>query len=76
MRDAGQTVDDILTRLRADGATPVGCIRVLTETHGLSLAEAKPVVHDSPAWADQRAAHDELHADLARALSELDEGRG
>lgn len=36
---------------------------------GASPAEAKEIVHVSPAWADTRERHDELHRSLAQDLS-------
>ncbi len=37
-------------------------IKIVRELQGISLEDAKEVVHSSNAWADLRASHDRLHA--------------
>lgn len=68
---AGTGLDEVLARLRRAGFSPVDSIRAVRALTGGSLAEAKEVVHLSPAWADVRDRADELHRSL-----EEEAGRG
>jgi hypothetical protein len=52
------THDELLRALRAQGRSKLDSIRLLRAETGLSLADAKRVVLDSPVWADQRAGVD------------------
>jgi ribosomal protein L7/L12 len=63
--------DAVLARLRADGFSPVDSIKVTRAVLQVSLAEAKRLVHESPAWTDQREAWDELHDAAVLASADL-----
>jgi hypothetical protein len=63
---AGAREDEVLVRLRQRGLNKIDCIVVLREVTGMSLGDAKRVVHLSPAWADRREQDDALHEALSR----------
>ena len=60
--------EDALRYLRDAGMSIIQSMRAMTRARGYSLAEAKQLVHGSDTWADQRAANDEFHEQLARGL--------
>ena len=65
--------DEVLAQLRADGFSPIESMKVTRAVLQLSLRDAKALVHESPAWADQRQAWDELQdaaADVADNLTD------
>lgn len=70
MRDDGSSLDEILAHLRGEGHSVIGSIRVVRQTHGLSLAQAKWLVLNSPAWADHKAPHDAFVGELLHALGD------
>lgn len=61
--------DTVLERLRAEGFSQAQSIKATVERLGVSLAEAKRIVHLSPAWEDMRLANERLHRSLAEAAS-------
>jgi ribosomal protein L7/L12 len=65
-RDA--PLDELLAELRAAGASPIASIKLLHDSRGLSVGEAKLAVFTSPVWSDAKAAHDQLEADVEEAL--------
>jgi hypothetical protein len=67
----GKTTDDALAELRASGASIVECIVAVRSFRRCDLAEAKTVVHHSPAWADMREQHDRFHAELEQAAQKI-----
>lgn len=69
--DEGGAVDDIIAFMRAQGHGKIESIKVLHDLRKLTLAQAKNIVHFSPAWEDRREADDALHEDVARAVSEI-----
>jgi ribosomal protein L7/L12 len=71
LHDAGEGREVVLRDLRAAGASVIESLKVVRHIYGLSLEEAKPIVHLSDAWADLREAHDQLH----RSIEEAVEGR-
>ena len=64
------SLDAALGTLRANGASIVECIISVRSVRGCDLAEAKRVVHFSPAWADVRAQNEEFQAELEAAAGE------
>lgn len=65
--------DEALSRMRADGFSIVDSIKVTKSVLGVSLADAKRIVHDSSAWRDQRDSADRFHDSIeAVAASEFD----
>jgi hypothetical protein len=63
----GRQLDDVLGQLRQQGHDKFDTIRVLMGATGMSHAEAKLLVHNSPAWDDRREADEELDDHLWRA---------
>ncbi len=63
--------DEVLAQLRADGFSPVESMKVTRAVLQLSLRDAKRLVHESPAWADQSEAWDELQDAAVDAADEL-----
>jgi hypothetical protein len=64
---AGAIENEVLGRLRQHGLEKIDSIAVLKTATGMSLADAKRVVHFSPAWADRREQDDALGDALHRA---------
>lgn len=68
MLDRGASLDDALAALRADGCTIMESIKVIRTVAGLSLSEAKDLIHSSRAWSDVGA---ELKASHERLFDEV-----
>lgn len=68
LRDFG-VWDTVLEQLRAEGFSQSQSIKATVERLGVSLAEAKRVVHLSGAWADVRAENDRFHQALDETAS-------
>jgi len=66
--ERGLSTDEILAVLRAAGATPLPSMKVLRNTTGIGLGEAKRLVWLSPVWADELPAHVRLEDELLAAL--------
>ena len=73
LRAKGASIEDILVLLRQKGLSRIGSTRVLMEIEGLSLAEAKPVVHLSRAWADTREEAERFHEMLEEAARQIEQ---
>lgn len=69
--DCGASAEDVIAQMRRAGASVVETIIAMVRL-GLAadLGQAKPLVHLSHAWADQRAAFDALHDQLERAVDD------
>jgi ribosomal protein L7/L12 len=65
-------VDLRLAELKRSGAYPVYAIKAIRSEFGMSLREAKLRFAQSPAWAAEQAAGDQLHQQILDALG--DEG--
>jgi hypothetical protein len=63
------SVQQRLTQLMAEGATPVHAIKTIHLEFGLSLADAKREFSSSTAWQRQAASADGLHAEVMTALA-------
>ncbi len=61
--------DTVLEELRKEGFSQALSIKATVERLGVPLAEAKRIVHLSPAWEDLRPATDRLHQSLDEATS-------
>lgn len=72
----GKTLDQSLAALRAKGAGVIACIFAVKKFRDCDLAEAKEIVHFSPAWADRREEYDEFHAELEEIAKKIDEEGG
>ena len=66
----GDDPEQILAALRDRSATIIECMKVMIDVMGLSLREAKRLVHFSNAWADLREAHEAVHQLATEALLE------
>jgi hypothetical protein len=78
MTAAGHSLDDILEALREHSGSVIQSIKVIRDTLGIPLPEAKRVVHRSRVWSDMRDAFSELHevaeTQYAEATSEGENG--
>jgi len=74
LHNAGEGREAVLRGLRGAGASVIDSLKVVRQVYGISLEEAKPLVHLSDAWADLRQAHDELHRSILEALEDHSEG--
>jgi ribosomal protein L7/L12 len=54
-------LDDVISRMRSLGLNKIECIKVIRAHLGVSLGEAKDIVHLSPAWADRFDSDNALH---------------
>ncbi|WP_257168496.1 hypothetical protein [Bradyrhizobium sp. SRS-191] len=69
---AGATTDDLVRHLRDGGCWKIDSIVVLRAALGITLQEAKAIVHVSPVWSDTREQDEALHDALFEAAeSEL-----
>jgi len=66
-------VEQALVDLKDRGFAPVEAIKTIYEIYGLSLAEAKPALAGSTAWAREGAAADRLHTNVLGVLAKEQE---
>jgi len=59
LRQEGRSRDEALKVLRTESADPIQCIVALKETERVGLAEAKRILHESPAWTEVLRENDE-----------------
>lgn len=69
---AGQSVEDILSSFRSQGANKIDCIVLMTRLTNISLGEAKRVVHLSATWSDFKEPDEEFHEQLWKAIKQSD----
>lgn len=69
----GETLDDMLVWLRAQGASRVDSIVVLNGAAGMRLKEAKHMIHFSAAWADMKEQQERFWDELEAAAVEIRE---
>ena len=60
----GAKLEEIVRTLREGGFSKVQSIKALVDLGQATMAEAKPIVHYSPTWADVRARDEEFHRKL------------
>jgi len=72
----GKALDDALSELRSEGASILQCMAAVEHVKKCGLAQAKRLVHFSPAWADVREANDKFHEELEELARESDEPGG
>jgi ribosomal protein L7/L12 len=70
MKLNNQTREDILRKLRDDGANKLESMRVLARLEGLDLGEAKKIVHFSETWKDVQQSDEQLIEDFERVARE------
>jgi hypothetical protein len=68
----GKTQDEALTALRTKGLSIIECIIAVQKFRRCDLAEAKEIVHFSPAWADMREQHEKFHRELEEIANEIE----
>ena len=69
--DDGAGLDSALAKIRERGATIIESIVAVRSVQKSDLVEAKRLVHDSPAWSDLRAQHEEFLDELERLEQEV-----
>ncbi len=75
LRSGGATDEDILRYLRKAGLTILECIQVLRATTGMSLSDAKHIVHFSDTWSDHRSDHDRFQELLGDVVETIERKR-
>jgi ribosomal protein L7/L12 len=70
-RDAGLSLEDALTQLRAQGATPMEAIKAIRAAEGVSLAQAKTIFSSSAAWAREVEASRPLQEEAIAILTSM-----
>lgn len=74
LQQSGEGTEAILVRLRAEGFSILQCIASMREVGGMSLREAKLIVHSSKAWSDvipqYEALQERLHDQVERIIDE------
>jgi hypothetical protein len=60
LRNAGESAEEILRDFRRRGLTKVESVAVLAGCSGISLTDAKRIVHESATWADAKARDDSI----------------
>ena len=70
----GVDMDDVLCRLRADGATIIECVKVVREIEAMHLGRAKEIVDASTAWADRFAENDDLRTTAIEGIERENDG--
>lgn len=73
MLNAGENYDVVLAFLRTEGVNKLDSIKVLCEAVGLSLLDAKRLVHNSDVWKDSFKRDEKFHASLLKAVADSDE---
>ena len=69
----GKILDQALSELRSEGASILQSIVAVQKAQRCSLADAKRLVHFSPAWSDMREANEKFHEELERIAEQIDE---
>lgn len=78
MKAADKGVDDILDALREASPSVIQSIKVIRDTYGIPLPDAKLLVHRSRVWSDMRDSFSEVHelaeTEYAENTSEEEDG--
>lgn len=70
MEAEGRGTEEVLEAFRARSASIVESMKVMRELKGISLGEAKDLVHYSETWRDLAPAHSHIHEQLIAGLRE------
>jgi hypothetical protein len=70
MRANEASLEEVLSALRAAGASQLESHKVIWSVEGGRLGDWKQLVTDSPTWADRRAGNQALRHELVEALAE------
>lgn len=68
---AGMDREEAIQRMRVLGLNQIQCIKLIRDSLGISLGDAKEVVHYSRAWADRRESNEALHEAMIAAADEM-----
>jgi ribosomal protein L7/L12 len=68
LRSEGIEWDEVLARLRCDGATIIESVKIVRELDSVTLGKAKDLVDSSIAWSDQFSENDALRKTAIEAL--------
>lgn len=71
LRADGVDVDEVLTRLRAQGASIVDCVKLVRVVDCVPLGEAKVVVDRSTAWASHREGNRRLRSAMVQEAQRM-----
>ncbi len=66
--ESADGVQAAIAFLREQGESKIGSIRALVAVGGMTLREAKRVVHCSATWRDKQSADEALHQSLEETL--------
>ncbi|HLH34522.1 MAG TPA: hypothetical protein VKX41_07595 [Alloacidobacterium sp.] len=69
--NSGADHEIVLGFLRERGYNKIDSIKALVSAAGMSLGDAKNIVHHSRAWQDSFARDEEFHASLLKAVQAL-----
>ena len=69
MLSRGAPLEAVLAYMREYGLSKGQSIRVVVETVGKSLSEAKNLVHSSETWSDVRMRDEKFHDELLKYLT-------
>jgi ribosomal protein L7/L12 len=75
LKQDGVDLESVVAYLRDEGCWKIDCIAILREVLGISLGDAKRLVHGSSTWRDVREQDDTFHDELIDALVEKPETR-
>ncbi|MCP3993625.1 MAG: hypothetical protein GY722_00970 [bacterium] len=72
-RRNGDSVEQILASLRAQGASIVDSLKVVRAVEGVRLGRAKEIIDNSKTWADARESNDELRSIAVQSIEESED---
>ncbi len=75
-RRNGDSVEQMLASLRAQGTSIVDSLKVVRAVEGVRLGRAKKIIDNSKTWADARKSNDELRSIAVQALEETEDPPG
>ncbi|WP_134667305.1 MULTISPECIES: hypothetical protein [unclassified Amycolatopsis] len=70
--EQGVDLNYLVAELRKMGCPKGGCVDVVSRIAGISLGEAKLLVHNSPAWADAKKPDERFQRKAAKAARKFD----
>jgi uncharacterized protein YPO0396 len=76
LSDNGADFEGLIAYLRSAGCWKIDSIAILRETLGISLSDAKQLVHRSSTWRDLRGQDDALHDEIIDALASMPDVTG
>jgi ribosomal protein L7/L12 len=75
LRSEGSDMEEVLCRLRIEGATIIESLKVIREIEAIPLGKAKEIVDASVTWADRYGDNDALRTTAIEALENDIEAR-